>query len=211
MRRVSCHHSVLELCTHHPGCVVAVVCPFCSLHQADRRLRHTSLTRVAVDLKDAALLPLLQQHMAQAAAEQAAAQAAAAAAAAQAEGLQVQGGSVGVANSSSIAGSSNGSNCQHEQQSQQTCQQQQQQCQDEKALSDGQKQQRQHQEQSLSQVVVPWVVMGKHLCGAATDFALRACLHTLAAQQQPQQQQSQQFELQGLAIASCCHHRWVLG
>jgi hypothetical protein len=60
------------------------------------------------------------------------------------------------------------------------------------------------------QQAVPWVVCGKHLCGAATDFALRGCYHTLMEQQQQQQQQQpqqQQFDLQGLAIASCCHHR----
>ena len=92
-----------------------------------------------------------------------------------------------------------------------------------------QEQQRQQQEQGQHQrAVVPWVVLGKHLCGAATDFALRGCYNALTQQQQQQQcpailpiplligdpqqqqqQQQQQFPLQGLAIASCCHHRYA--
>jgi hypothetical protein len=112
------------------------------------------------------------------------------------------------------------------------------------------------QQQGLSmsteqQQQVPWVVTGKHLCGAATDFALRACYNAitlrlahsssrstphdlqtpggasdlctaakpavndtssssssssssrnLAAVEQPEQ-----YPLQGVAVASCCHHR----
>jgi len=69
----------------------------------------------------------------------------------------------------------------------------------------------------------PFVALGKHLCGAATDMALRACL---AARQQQQQQQQEglvgepgsrtsstaaatqhQFQLNGFAVATCCHHR----
>jgi tRNA:m4X modification enzyme len=64
----------------------------------------------------------------------------------------------------------------------------------------------------------PWVAYGKHLCGAATDMALRACLTALAKEEaQPQQpasaedgaagRQQQQSVLRGVCIATCCHHR----
>ena len=75
----------------------------------------------------------------------------------------------------------------------------------------------------------PWLCIGKHLCGAATDYALRACLGAAprggkrVQQQQeqllvPQQPQSDPPQagldggaswrrLHGLAIAPCCHHR----
>jgi hypothetical protein len=99
----------------------------------------------------------------------------------------------------------------------------------------GQHQQHQH---------VPWVATGKHLCGAATDFALRACYNAITLRLPPgskpsscssdnselqecQQQaaaaveqpagsssssldavmQPEQYPLQGLAVATCCHHR----
>lgn len=83
------------------------------------------------------------------------------------------------------------------------------------------------------------MALGKHLCGAATDFTLRSCVQQhqalLARQQQeqqaaaPGQQQEQPREgqqgeseqlqrrdqlpagragrVQGLAVATCCHHR----
>jgi len=40
----------------------------------------------------------------------------------------------------------------------------------------------------------PWVGLAKHLCGAATDLALRCCHRHLNT-------------IRGLAIATCCHHR----
>ncbi|KAK9813423.1 hypothetical protein WJX73_007811 [Symbiochloris irregularis] len=66
----------------------------------------------------------------------------------------------------------------------------------------------------------PWVGMGKHLCGAATDFALRLCMQrchqglegsgvsTLdGCSRQSQQSNTQESRCRGLAIAPCCHHR----
>ena len=67
-----------------------------------------------------------------------------------------------------------------------------------------------------------WAALGKHLCGAATDFSLRCCFASgrgqassiqeagqynagAAATGRPGQQQGKGF--QGLAIAPCCHHR----
>eukprot|EP00803_Ostreobium_quekettii_P008942 evm.model.scf_153.7 EVM.evm.TU.scf_153.7 scf_153:76933-82022(-) len=70
----------------------------------------------------------------------------------------------------------------------------------------------------------PWVACGKHLCGAATDFTLRAC-HAANAQMGGQQMDERrtghasidsdnhvhQMEgasnLRGMAVATCCHHR----
>ena len=42
------------------------------------------------------------------------------------------------------------------------------------------------------------VVLGKHLCGAATDLALRCLLET---------EPEPGFDAAGVAIATCCHHR----
>lgn len=42
------------------------------------------------------------------------------------------------------------------------------------------------------------VVLGKHLCGAATDLALRCLLET---------ESDPGFDPTGVAIATCCHHR----
>ena len=42
------------------------------------------------------------------------------------------------------------------------------------------------------------VTIGKHLCGGATDLALRCVIKTLPETAQ---------RLQGIAIATCCHHR----
>ena len=82
----------------------------------------------------------------------------------------------------------------------------------------------------------PWLCIGKHLCGAATDYALRACLGAAPRGGQPQpnsvphqawlggaskpvqhEEQQQGYpeaapgaswqRLHGLAIAPCCHHR----
>ncbi|KFK30737.1 hypothetical protein AALP_AA6G020700 [Arabis alpina] len=44
---------------------------------------------------------------------------------------------------------------------------------------------------------VPYVAIGKHLCGPATDLSLRCCLS---------RQDGESPVLKGLAIATCCHH-----
>uniref|UniRef100_A0A1J3HQV0 tRNA:m(4)X modification enzyme TRM13 n=1 Tax=Noccaea caerulescens TaxID=107243 RepID=A0A1J3HQV0_NOCCA len=44
---------------------------------------------------------------------------------------------------------------------------------------------------------VPYVAIGKHLCGPATDLSLRCCLS---------RQDGESPVLRGLAIATCCHH-----
>ncbi|EOA19398.1 hypothetical protein CARUB_v10000968mg [Capsella rubella] len=44
---------------------------------------------------------------------------------------------------------------------------------------------------------VPYVAVGKHLCGPATDLSLRCCLS---------RQDGESPVLKGLAIATCCHH-----
>lgn len=60
---------------------------------------------------------------------------------------------------------------------------------------------------------LPFVAMSKHLCGAASDLALRCCLR--GGQQQQQGGEEQQASsspaaaapvLRGLGIATCCHH-----
>ena len=74
-----------------------------------------------------------------------------------------------------------------------------------------------------------WMCIGKHLCGAATDFALRACLgrnggfrsgRDMAAKSvnsctagegtsivDNSVDDSVEGRFDGLAIAPCCHHR----
>lgn len=47
------------------------------------------------------------------------------------------------------------------------------------------------------------VITGKHLCGGATDLALRCAVNTLA----PDQVEGEGGVLKGIAIATCCHHR----
>ena len=70
-----------------------------------------------------------------------------------------------------------------------------------------------------------WMCIGKHLCGAATDFALRACLSringfrsgSLAAKPDDSCRDGEgnsnddgvDGTFDGLAIAPCCHHRRV--
>ncbi|XP_024009854.1 tRNA:m(4)X modification enzyme TRM13 homolog isoform X2 [Eutrema salsugineum] len=44
---------------------------------------------------------------------------------------------------------------------------------------------------------VPYVAVGKHLCGPATDLSLRCCFS---------RQDDESPVLRGLAIATCCHH-----
>lgn len=46
----------------------------------------------------------------------------------------------------------------------------------------------------------PVVGFGKHLCGSATDLALRACFS-------PCSRQTLAHEMRGFAVATCCHHR----
>ncbi|GLU16686.1 hypothetical protein SLE2022_331060 [Rubroshorea leprosula] len=49
---------------------------------------------------------------------------------------------------------------------------------------------------------LPYLAIGKHLCGPATDLTLRCCLAT----SNNAEQYSSNLCLRGLAIATCCHH-----
>jgi len=56
------------------------------------------------------------------------------------------------------------------------------------------------------------VITGKHLCGGATDLALRCAVHTLAPHIGKGAESVEEVEgeggvLKGIAIATCCHHR----
>uniref|UniRef100_A0A9I9DV23 tRNA:m(4)X modification enzyme TRM13 n=1 Tax=Cucumis melo TaxID=3656 RepID=A0A9I9DV23_CUCME len=51
----------------------------------------------------------------------------------------------------------------------------------------------------------PYLAIGKHLCGPATDLALRCCL-TKQPNQADTEQCRDKSKLRGLAIATCCHH-----
>ncbi|CAK7348513.1 unnamed protein product [Dovyalis caffra] len=52
---------------------------------------------------------------------------------------------------------------------------------------------------------VPYLAIGKHLCGPATDLTLRCCLSEQWSQDSMQDCRSND-NLKGLAIATCCHH-----
>ncbi|KAK6937221.1 Methyltransferase TRM13 [Dillenia turbinata] len=52
---------------------------------------------------------------------------------------------------------------------------------------------------------VPYLAIGKHLCGPATDFTLRCCLKKRHDQDR-QLNIPSRVCLRGLAIATCCHH-----
>ncbi|KAB2021525.1 hypothetical protein ES319_D07G145200v1 [Gossypium barbadense] len=49
---------------------------------------------------------------------------------------------------------------------------------------------------------LPYIAIGKHLCGPATDLTLRCCL----ANERSAEQCGVNCYLRGLAIATCCHH-----
>lgn len=49
---------------------------------------------------------------------------------------------------------------------------------------------------------LPYLAIGKHLCGPATDLSLRCCLET----SRNTEQRNDNLNLRGLAIATCCHH-----
>ncbi|EOX95394.1 Methyltransferases isoform 1 [Theobroma cacao] len=49
---------------------------------------------------------------------------------------------------------------------------------------------------------LPYVAIGKHLCGPATDLTLRCCL----ANQRNDDRCRGNCHLRGLAVATCCHH-----
>ncbi|KAK7308669.1 hypothetical protein VNO77_42289 [Canavalia gladiata] len=51
---------------------------------------------------------------------------------------------------------------------------------------------------------VPFLAIGKHLCGAATDLALRCCFPEYRKNSSEQYTANNKFG--GLAIATCCHH-----
>ncbi len=95
----------------------------------------------------------------------------------------------------------------HEAQQQQEQQQQQQQQEEEEGGRQG--------EAEGGVPPVSWCLMGKHLCGAATDFSLRAAARCCRQQQQRRAAAagpgaaagSPAFK--GLAISTCCHHRCV--
>ncbi|KAJ6729317.1 hypothetical protein OIU85_020257 [Salix viminalis] len=52
---------------------------------------------------------------------------------------------------------------------------------------------------------IPYLAIGKHLCGPATDLTLRCCLSEQCNQGSVQDCRSN-ANLKGLAIATCCHH-----
>ncbi|KAK7273928.1 hypothetical protein RIF29_14996 [Crotalaria pallida] len=51
---------------------------------------------------------------------------------------------------------------------------------------------------------VPFLAIGKHLCGPATDLALRCCFPEYRKDRN--EQCSAKSNFRGLAIATCCHH-----
>lgn len=63
----------------------------------------------------------------------------------------------------------------------------------------------------LSSTSVRWVGCGKHLCGAATDYTIRACATKLKKERMTSSAINESMDrkagLQGVAIATCCHHR----
>ncbi|GFZ04478.1 methyltransferase [Actinidia rufa] len=52
---------------------------------------------------------------------------------------------------------------------------------------------------------IPYLAIGKHLCGPATDMSLRCCLGKKCPQGQVARVNTDS-NLRGLAIATCCHH-----
>ncbi|PSS06067.1 TRNA:m(4)X modification enzyme like [Actinidia chinensis var. chinensis] len=52
---------------------------------------------------------------------------------------------------------------------------------------------------------IPYLAIGKHLCGPATDMTLRCCLGKKCPQGQVARVNTDS-NLRGLAIATCCHH-----
>ncbi|GMH33104.1 hypothetical protein BSKO_00938 [Bryopsis sp. KO-2023] len=52
-----------------------------------------------------------------------------------------------------------------------------------------------------------WIGCGKHLCGAATDFTLRASLSGFSKQANSPEMSQGGNNLKGIAVATCCHHR----
>ncbi|XP_057995746.1 uncharacterized protein LOC110661741 isoform X2 [Hevea brasiliensis] len=52
---------------------------------------------------------------------------------------------------------------------------------------------------------VPYLAIGKHLCGPATDLTLRCCLSEQDSEHNMEQCLGN-YSLKGLAIATCCHH-----
>ncbi|KAK9149119.1 hypothetical protein Scep_007876 [Stephania cephalantha] len=51
----------------------------------------------------------------------------------------------------------------------------------------------------------PYLAIGKHLCGPATDLTLRCCLHKQCTQPETVRT-TNTSHLRGLAVAACCHH-----
>lgn len=53
---------------------------------------------------------------------------------------------------------------------------------------------------------IPYLAIGKHLCGPATDMTLRCCLVEKRNQRCCTERCRVGSDLKGLAIATCCHH-----
>jgi tRNA:m4X modification enzyme len=54
-----------------------------------------------------------------------------------------------------------------------------------------------------------YFLYGKHLCGVATDYALRCLKHALEDSQQSQDGENVNVKCKGLVLAVCCHHQCV--
>ncbi|KAK3194375.1 hypothetical protein Dsin_025685 [Dipteronia sinensis] len=52
---------------------------------------------------------------------------------------------------------------------------------------------------------VPYLAIGKHLCGPATDLTLRCCLTNQCGQNELEESSGNHY-LRGLSVAPCCHH-----
>lgn len=65
----------------------------------------------------------------------------------------------------------------------------------------------------LSLPKAKWVGCGKHLCGAATDYTIRACLAWLESKPKQSELNAENGKccdnsrMQGFSVATCCHHR----
>ena len=161
--------------------------------KADRRLRHAALTRVAVDLADADLAALLAFHRRGSSSSSSRAQCSTAATAG--SGNSGNSGATGDKRPEGTSGDAQGAAAQAPPP--------------------------QLPPPPPLPSPAPWVAFGKHLCGAATDMALRACLKARRREGEgggggggdgdgggsDDRGGGSGFALRGLAIATCCHHR----
>lgn len=65
--------------------------------------------------------------------------------------------------------------------------------------------QQQQQQRSGSKKQLPFTIMGKHLCGACTDFAL-SCVTNHTTRCDDEQEEEGGFVAKVIVIATCCHH-----